>query len=65
MTNWKTTLGGILAAIGQFLQTVEDPSWVRMVGQIIAAAGLFLLGASARDFNVTSEKSGATDHSQA
>jgi len=57
MPNWKTTLGGILAAVGQFLQTIEDPAWLKLFGQIVGAIGLFLLGASARDFNVTSEQS--------
>lgn len=59
MINWKTTLGGILAAIGQFLESIQDPAWVGLVGRILTAAGLFLLGTSARDYNVTSEKSGA------
>jgi hypothetical protein len=59
MINWKTTLGGILAALGQFLETITDPAWIGLIGRIISAVGVFLIGATARDFNVTSEQSGA------
>lgn len=57
MMNWKTTLGGILAAIGQFLETLVEPDWMPLLGRVMTAVGLFLLGASARDYNVTSEQS--------
>lgn len=59
MINWKTTLGGVLAAIGQFLETIHEPSWVGLLGRILSAVGMFLIGAMARDYNVTSEQSGA------
>ncbi len=59
MTNWKTTLGGILVAIGTFLQNIEDPAWLALIGQVFVAGGAFLVGGYARDYNVTSEKSGA------
>jgi len=46
--NWKTTLGGILAAVGSYL--VNDESGVlNLIGQILQAAGLFLVGYSAQD----------------
>jgi hypothetical protein len=59
MKNWKTTLGGILVAVGTFLTNVDDPAWVNLVGQVFVAGGAFLVGGMARDHNVTSESSGA------
>ena len=52
-SNWKTTLGGILAAVGSYLVNAQT-GWVNVVGQICQAVGLFFLGASAKD--VTSSK---------
>lgn len=57
--SWKTTLGGILAAIGTGLQAVKDPSWVALIGQILGGIGVLVIGAAARDNGVTSEQSGA------
>lgn len=57
--NWKTTLSGIVAAVGTVLLGSEDENW-RHVGQIVMAAGALLLGVTARDANKTSEQSGAT-----
>lgn len=53
MRNWKTTLGGILAALGTSLINLHDPAWLSIVGQILQASGLFLLGVTAKDFNVS------------
>ena len=52
MKNWKTTLGGILAAIGLFLSNSENPT-LKLIGQVIAPFGAFLMGAVAKDNNVT------------
>lgn len=47
MKNWKTTVGGILAAAGQYL--LDQPGWLHIAGQIVSAIGLLLLGAAAQD----------------
>ena len=47
MTNWKTTLGGILAAIGTYLTSQQG--WIGITGQVVSAVGLLLLGHSAAD----------------
>lgn len=52
MKNWKTTLGGILVAVGLFLTEQTNPV-LKLAGQIIAPVGAFLLGSSAKDNNVT------------
>ena len=57
MANWKTTLGGILISLGTILQSSES-TW-SSIGTIMVAVGGLLAGASARDWNVTSERSGA------
>jgi hypothetical protein len=48
MKNWKTTLGGILAATGQYLINHEQ-GWMNIAGQIVSAIGLLLLGSAASD----------------
>jgi hypothetical protein len=60
MKNWKTTLGGILLAIGLFLTGHPDifPA-ATMIGGLLAPIGAFLTGATSRDSDVTSEASGA------
>jgi hypothetical protein len=52
MKSWKTTLGGVLGAAGLSMQTSADKT-VQIVGWILAAVGTLLLGASAKDSNVT------------
>lgn len=47
LSSWKTTLGGILAAGGTFLMSQEGVG--HLIGQILQAVGLFLLGVSAQD----------------
>ena len=47
-TNWKTTIGGLLAAVGSFLVNSQT-GWLQVVGQVCQAVGLFFLGASAQD----------------
>lgn len=60
-TSWKTTVGGLLSAISMSLLAMGDlpdgfPEWTLVAAN---AAGLVLLGATARDNNVSSEKAGA------
>jgi sulfite exporter TauE/SafE len=50
MASWKTTLGGILAAIGTALMATDDWKWL---GYIFNGIGLLLLGLAAKDSNVT------------
>lgn len=52
MKNWKTTLGGILSAAGVSMQASNDNT-VKIIGGVIAAVGLLLLGGGAKDRNVT------------
>lgn len=59
MKSWKTTLGGALGALGTYLATVHDPAWVAIVGQVLIGLGMFIVGATARDNNVSSEDAGA------
>jgi len=46
--NWKTTIGGLLAAVGTFLVNSQT-GVLNLVGQIAQAVGLFFLGFSAQD----------------
>lgn len=46
--NWKTTVGGILAAIGSYLVNSQT-GVLNLVGQVAQAVGLFFLGAMAQD----------------
>lgn len=59
MKSWKTTLCGAIGAVGMYLQTVNDPSWMPTFGKILCALGILLAGYFARDNNVTSEQAGA------
>lgn len=47
-SNWKTTVGGLLAAAGAFLVNSQT-GVLNLVGQIAQAVGLFFLGFSAQD----------------
>jgi len=47
-TNWKTTIGGLLAALGSYLVNSQT-GWLQVAGQVAQAIGLFFLGASAQD----------------
>ena len=48
MKNWKTTVGGIISALGAFLIGQNNPV-IHLTGQILAPVGLFLMGAAATD----------------
>lgn len=48
MKNWKTTLGGLLSAVGAVLQVSEN-IYIKNAGVILVAVGLMLLGGSAAD----------------
>lgn len=59
MKSWKTTLFGALGAIGTYLTTIHDPSWLPTVGTILVGLSSAGLGFAARDNSVTSEQAGA------
>jgi len=48
MKNWKTTVGGILAAVGSYLVNSQEDV-LNVVGQIMQVIGVFLIGATAQD----------------
>ena len=58
MKSWKTTLGGAIIALGSFLQTLEDPAWISVVGATLIGVGGLLVGGTARDNGVSSEEAG-------
>ena len=66
MKSWKTTLGGILLALGGWASTQADPWWLFKVGGFLNIIGALLLGGAARDNNVPSEAiKGATKAAEA
>ena len=52
MKNWKTTVAGILTAVGMYLQNNESGT-LKLIGQVLSFAGSILLGFMAKDYNVT------------
>ena len=48
MKNWKTTLGGIVTAVGLFLVTMPNPT-LHLIGQVLAPIGAALVGIAATD----------------
>lgn len=48
MSNWKTTLGGALSALGTPL-VATGAGWVHTLGLILTTAGPLLLGWAAQD----------------
>ena len=50
--NWKTTIGGILAAVGSFLVNSQTGT-LNLIGQIAQVIGMFLIGAMAQDAKST------------
>ena len=48
ITDWKTTICGVIAAIGTYLSTSQT-GWLQILGQVLAGVGTLLLGYSAKD----------------
>lgn len=55
--SWKTTLGGIVMALGPVAKSLV-PGEYAWVGDALLSLGAFLLGASARDNGVSSQAAG-------
>lgn len=53
MKNWKTTVCGLVGAIGTYLVTVTEPEWISVVGKILVGLSVAGLGLFAKDNNVT------------
>lgn len=58
MKSWKTTIGGILLGISPIVKNGLPPH-LAWIGDVLLTAGGIILGASARDNNVTSEQANA------
>jgi hypothetical protein len=62
MKSWKTTIGGIVTALGAALLAISTesnaPHWLKMLGIGFSTFGPGLLGLAARDNNVSSEDAG-------
>lgn len=57
MMNWKTTVGGLLAALGQALQTLGVlPGPWSFVGPLLTGIGTAILGLTAADAAKTPKK---------
>jgi hypothetical protein len=52
MKNWKTTIGGLVAAAGLSMQASDDQK-VKMIGYVLAGIGTLFFGINAKDNNVT------------
>lgn len=47
--NWRTTLGGVLAVLGQTLSLNEHSPVLSAIGQILQAVGTLILAKAAAD----------------
>ncbi len=54
MENWKTTLGGLLLAVGTAALGAPIPEKYRWAPGVVSALGGALLGMTAKDYNVHS-----------
>ena len=52
-TSWKTTLCGAITALGAYLTSTTDPTWLPILGKALVIAGPLLLGFFSKDSNVT------------
>ena len=59
MKSWKTTFAGAITAVGVYLESIPEPSYVPVIGKVLIGVGTFLVGLFARDNNISSEQAGA------
>ena len=52
MKSWKTTLSGIIAAVGAAFQISDNPT-LQIIGKVLLAIGALFFGISAKDSDVT------------
>lgn len=52
MVSWKTSLGGIILALGGVFTQQTDHT-IQLIGGVLSAVGALLLGLAAKDHNVT------------
>ena len=52
MKNWKTSVAGILAAIGLALSANSNPT-IKLIGEVVSIVGTVLFALAAKDGNVT------------
>jgi len=52
MSNWKTTLAGVITAIGVGFSQSNDPT-LQFIGKILVVIGPVILGYLAKDYDVT------------
>jgi NAD/NADP transhydrogenase beta subunit len=57
--SWRTSLGGIIGAVGAILMQVSTPPRCATLGHALAGLATVIIGLSARDANVSSEQQGA------
>jgi hypothetical protein len=48
MKDWKTTVCGIVAAVGAYLVNSQT-GWLNVVGQVLSSLGVLLVGLQAKD----------------
>ena len=48
MINWKTTIAGLIGAVGAYFASTENPS-LKLFGQVLTAVGIALLGYVSKD----------------
>lgn len=53
MKNWKTTLAGLVGAVATYLATADVAPWLHSLAQLAAPICVALMGAFAKDSNVT------------
>lgn len=53
--NWKTTVGGVMAAAGAVMLDHSNDN-IAFAGKLILAVGTFFLGSMARDSNKSTEQ---------
>lgn len=53
MKSWKTTLCGLVGAIGTWSASQTDPAWLATVGKLLVGLSVAGIGFFAKDNNVT------------